>query len=154
MLRQTSDQVARAGGGYLPSFRPVVVAALLACLDHAGHPLRAALRRRPDLCDRLDRATGLRNQGSHQQDREPTADEAGRRARPDVLDRFAPPPPPHDQQRRSLMASRNNKSPQGSNQTENLKREIKKAGRDAVRIAGEGGRLWPIRHRRYQTMCL
>ncbi|MFC0526120.1 hypothetical protein [Phytohabitans kaempferiae] len=76
MRRLAHDQVARAGDGHLPSFRPVVVAALLACLEHAGHPLRGALRRRPDLCDRLDRATYLRNDGAHKQDREPTAEEA------------------------------------------------------------------------------
>ncbi|MFI9552782.1 hypothetical protein [Nonomuraea endophytica] len=76
MRRLSSEQIARASGGHLPSFRPVVVAALLACLDHAGHPLRAALQCRPDLCDRLDRTTYLRNDGSHRQDREPTAEEA------------------------------------------------------------------------------
>ena len=76
LLKQSGDQVARAAQGFLPSFRPVLVAALLASTDHANHPLRAAARERPDLCAWLDRAAGLRNEGAHQRDHEPTLDEA------------------------------------------------------------------------------
>ena len=76
LLRQGVDQVARAARGFLPSFRPTLAATLLATTDHAGHPLRAAARERPDLCVRLDGAAGLRNESAHQGDREPTPAEA------------------------------------------------------------------------------
>ena len=76
MQRQSGDQIARASVGHLPSFRPSVVVALLASVAHPGHPLRAALQLRPDLCQQLDEAAGLRNSGVHHQDTEPTPDEA------------------------------------------------------------------------------
>ncbi|MEV5823888.1 hypothetical protein AB0L22_32525, partial [Micromonospora haikouensis] len=73
---QDGDQVARAAGGHLPSFRPLLAAVLVASAEHADHPLRDAARHRPDLLDRLDGTTRLRNQGAHGEDREPTASEA------------------------------------------------------------------------------
>ncbi|QKW13386.1 hypothetical protein [Verrucosispora sp. NA02020] len=81
MLKQDGDQVARAAKGHLPSLRPLLVAVLLASAEHPDHPLRSSIRHRPDLLDRLDGTTKLRNQGSHGEDREPTAHEAD-----DVLD--------------------------------------------------------------------
>ncbi|WP_431912763.1 hypothetical protein [Micromonospora carbonacea] len=73
---QDSDQVARAAGGHLPSFRPLLAAVLVASAERADHPLRDAIRKRPDLLDRLDGTTRLRNQGAHGEDREPTVGEA------------------------------------------------------------------------------
>jgi hypothetical protein len=76
LLQQSADQVARAAQGFLPSFRAALVAALLASTDHAGHPLRAAATERPDLYARFDGAAGLRNEGAHHRDREPTPGKA------------------------------------------------------------------------------
>ncbi|MFE9658040.1 hypothetical protein [Micromonospora sp. NPDC006431] len=81
MRKQDGDQVARAARGHLPSLRPLLVAVLLASAEHPDHPLRSSIRHRPDLLDQLDGTTQLRNQGSHGEDREPTAHEAD-----DVLD--------------------------------------------------------------------
>ncbi|MFG2049606.1 hypothetical protein ACGFIW_19510 [Micromonospora sp. NPDC048935] len=81
MRKQDGDQVARAARGHLPSLRPLLVAVLLASAEHPDHPLRSSIRHRTDLLDRLNGTTQLRNQGSHSEDREPTAHEAD-----DVLD--------------------------------------------------------------------
>ncbi|MEU8143182.1 hypothetical protein [Nonomuraea sp. NPDC048901] len=72
LTRQSSDQVARAAAGYLPSLRAGLVTALLAAAEHPGHPLRSALEQVPYLCDLLDGVAQLRNDGAHQKDLEPT----------------------------------------------------------------------------------